>query len=153
VRVSTRGGPHAGASAATIERRAGAMLGALGLEAVELSVALVDDATIQALNRDYRAKDKPTDVLAFPMDVPDPGAKTSAPVRLLGDVILSVPTARRQAQRYRRPLLDELTHLLAHGLLHLCGYDHQTDAEERVMNEKTRVLVAAAKPRRRPPKA
>jgi probable rRNA maturation factor len=59
-------------------------------------------------------------------------------------VILSVPTARRQAARRRKPLLDELTMLLAHGILHLLGHDHRTDAEERRMTAKTRELEAAA---------
>jgi probable rRNA maturation factor len=113
------------------------MLAHLGLGAVELSIALVDDATIRALNRTYRNKDKPTDVLAFPLHEPGQDG-------LLGDVIVSVETARRQAARRRRPLLAELTMLLAHGLLHLVGYDHQTDAQEREMTARTRDLEAAA---------
>ncbi|MBI4955449.1 MAG: rRNA maturation RNase YbeY, partial [Myxococcales bacterium] len=71
----------------------------------------------------------------------------------LGDVILSVPTAARQARRRRAPLLAELTLLLAHGLLHLCGHDHRTPAEERDMKARTRALEAAAvarAPRARP---
>jgi len=109
----------------------------------ELSVALVDDATIRALNRDFRGKDRPTDVLAFAMregeQMPSPGE-----IELLGDVVIAVPTARRQARRRRRSLLDELTMLLGHGLLHLIGYDHATKAEEKVMVAKTRQLEAAA---------
>jgi len=140
VEVTTRGGPFAGVSASVIRGRAEKMLRHLGLDAVELSVALVDDATIHALNRDYRKKDKPTDVLAFPLQEPVPEEVTG----LLGDVILSIDTARRQASKHRRPLLGELTMLLAHGLLHLLGYDHQTDAEEREMTARTRELEAAA---------
>ena len=67
---------------------------------------------------------------------------------VLGDVVISVDTARRQAASRRRPLLDELTLLLAHGLLHLLGYDHETDAEEAEMNAATRDLVAAASRRK-----
>jgi probable rRNA maturation factor len=144
VLVTTRGGPFAGASTAVLRLRAEKMLGHLGLAAVELSVALVDDESIRALNRDYRHKDKPTDVLAFPLQDPVP----ARPVGLLGDVILSVETARRQAARHRRPLVAELTMLLAHGLLHLLGYDHQTDAQEREMTARTRELTAAATARR-----
>jgi probable rRNA maturation factor len=140
VKVTTRGGPFAGASAAVIRGRAEKMLRHLGLSKVELSVALVDDATIHELNRDYRKKDKPTDVLAFPLQDPVP----PKPTGLLGDVILSVDTARKQANKHRRTLLAELTMLLAHGLLHLLGYDHQTDAEEREMTARTRELEAAA---------
>jgi len=155
VRVTTRGGPFAGVSAAVMKRRAEKMLRHLALDEVELSVALVDDPTIHELNRVYRGKDKPTDVLAFPLQELEPpggrtgrkrGAKASPkrPTGLLGDVIISIETARRQAGRHRRPLLGELTMLLAHGLLHLLGYDHQTDAEEREMTARTQELEAAA---------
>jgi probable rRNA maturation factor len=159
VRVCTQGGPFAGVAAATVKRRADKMLAALDLRGAELSVALVDDATIHALNRDYRQKDKPTDVLAFAMEEgePLPGANGARDVRqslprdggrqlprVLGDVIVSIDTARKQAQRRRRPLLDEITMLLAHGLLHLLGFDHQTDEEEREMVAKTRELERAA---------
>jgi probable rRNA maturation factor len=150
VQVTTRGGPFAGVSAAVIRRRAEKMLRHLQLPAVELSVALVDDEVIQELNRGYRKKDKPTDVLAFAMEEgePTPAAKGGGPAaRVLGDVIVSIDTAARQAQRRRRPLLDEITMLLAHGLLHLLGYDHQDDAEERAMVARTRELEAAAKAR------
>lgn len=152
VSVTTQGGPFEGVSAAVIRRRAGKMLAHRGLRGVELSVALVNDEAIRELNRVYRHKDKPTDVLAFPMiDHAEPGA--SDPSGLLGDVILSIETARRQAQANRRPLLDELTMLLAHGLLHLLGYDHQTDAEEREMNARTRELEQAAAGRTTKPSA
>lgn len=117
------------------------MLDHLRLTDVELSIALVSDAVIRELNRDYRRKDKPTDVLAFPMNEVPAGAPVSG---LLGDVILSIETARRQAEANSRPLLAELTMLLAHGLLHLLGYDHQTDAEEREMTALTRELERAA---------
>jgi probable rRNA maturation factor len=140
VKVTTRGGPFAGATPATMRRRAEKMLRHLRLRGVELSVALVDDATIHALNRTYRRKDKPTDVLAFPMQDPAP----PRPSGLLGDVIVSVDTARRQAARRRRPLVAELTMLLAHGLLHLLGYDHRNDAEDREMTARTRELEEAA---------
>lgn len=110
------------------------MLAALELSKRELSVALVDDATIRALNIEYRNVDRATDVLAFPME--EGG--------WLGDVIISVPTARRQATKRRKKLLEELTFLLAHGLLHLLGYDHDTDETERDMDERTARLAAAA---------
>jgi probable rRNA maturation factor len=144
---------------ATIGRRAAKMLEALALRGVELSVALVDDATIRELNRTYRRKDKPTDVLSFSMtEDPDaaPPAGPRGPVDpsafrgVLGDVILSVDTARRQARQSHRPLLDELTMLLGHGVLHLLGYDHRDDAEEREMTALTRALEEAARRPRRP---
>jgi probable rRNA maturation factor len=130
------------------------MLKALGLTSVELSIALVSDPVIHELNRDFRHKNKPTDVLAFAMREtvsgapPTPGSKNKRTEReVLGDVIISLDTAARQASRRRRPLLDEVTMLLAHGLLHLLGYDHQNDAEERVMKAETRRLETAARSR------
>ncbi|MEM1030584.1 MAG: rRNA maturation RNase YbeY [Myxococcota bacterium] len=126
--------------------RAQKMLTALALDAVELSVALVDDATIHALNRDYRRRDRPTDVLAFAMREGEPmgGPLPEGQLEMLGDVVISVETAARQAEAAGRPLRDEVTMLLAHGLLHLLGYDHGTDAEEADMVARTRALEAAA---------
>jgi probable rRNA maturation factor len=154
VSVTTQGGPFAGISAATVRRRAGKMLDHLALRGVELSVALVDDATIHTLNRSYRRKDKPTDVLAFPMAEENGAGKRRRAARgpvdpaafqgMLGDVIVSIETAARQAAQRGRPQLDEVTMLLAHGLLHLLGYDHHTDADEREMTARTRELEAAA---------
>ncbi|WP_437813451.1 rRNA maturation RNase YbeY [Sorangium sp. So ce1078] len=154
VSITTQGGPFKGVSAAVVRRRASKMLAHLALQGVELSVALVNDQAIHELNRNYRRKDKPTDVLAFPML--DQNGATSrrrgrrGPVDpsvwhgLLGDVIVSIDTAARQAAERDRPLLDEITMLLGHGLLHLLGYDHKTDAEEREMTALTRELEAAA---------
>lgn len=157
VSVSTRGGPFEGVSVAMVRRRAEKMLGHLGLRDVELSIGLVDDAAIHELNRSFRRKNKPTDVLAFPMldalpKTPGRRAKRGEPkapelvevTGLLGDVIISIETAERQARENQRPLADELTMLLAHGLLHLLGFDHLTDAEERAMTEATRDLEQAA---------
>jgi probable rRNA maturation factor len=124
------------------------MLEHLELQHVELSIALVDDPTIRELNRDYRRLDRPTDVLAFAMEEGGDAAPLDQGHRLLGDVIISVPTARRQAKRHKRRLLDELTMLLAHGLLHLLGYDHANTREERVMKSLTSELEAAARRRR-----
>ncbi len=122
------------------------MLGALDLGDAELSVHLVDDFTIQVLNRDYRKKDAPTDVLAFPLSARR-GAPRDAP-RLLGDVVISLPTALRQARSRKRALLPEVRFLLAHGLLHLVGYDHGTPSQKREMDRETRRLVRAASPSR-----
>jgi probable rRNA maturation factor len=138
VLVTTRGGPFADTSTTVVRRRATRMLGHLGFGATELSIALVDDTTIRELNRIYRSKDKPTDVLAFPMDN---DGEDGASAELLGDVIVSIPTARRQARARGRPVLAEVTLLLAHGLLHLLGYDHENDAQEREMNARVRELT------------
>lgn len=117
------------------------MLRALRLSEDELSVVLCDDATIHALNRDYRGKDKPTDVLAFAMREGE-GARFAG--GMLGDVVISLPTAAKQAKTHRRSVNDEVTMLLAHGLLHLLGFDHATRAEERRMKARTDALIAAA---------
>ena len=120
--------------------RAGAMLESLGLGDAELSILLCDDATIRGLNRQYREKNEATDVLAFPMNEgPGPGLDSG----LLGDVVISLPTASRQAAEHDRPIIDEVTFLLAHGLLHLLGYDHGNAREEREMNARADDLLAA----------
>jgi probable rRNA maturation factor len=109
----------------------------------EVSVRLVGDAAIHALNRDYRRNDQPTDVLAFAQREGPAGGLHPA---VLGDVVISVDTARRQA---RRGLYRELLHLAAHGLCHLLGYDHRDDAEERAMNARAAALRAEASRRGR----
>ena len=124
-----------------VSRRAEAMLSKLGLSEAELSILLCDDEAIRELNRRYRKKDSPTDVLAFPLE----GGPAAPGPRLLGDVVISLPTATRQARDRDRPIVAEVTFLLAHGLLHLIGYDHATRAEEREMNARTEELVAAAR--------
>ncbi len=125
-----------------VRRRAERMVAALELGDAELSVLLTDDAAIHELNRTHRRKDKPTDVLAFPMD--EAGVGPSGAVRLLGDVVISLDTAAAQARKQRHGLMAEVTHLLAHGLLHLVGYDHKTDAQERRMNAEAARLVKHA---------
>jgi len=141
--VTTRGGPFRGFDARTIRRRAERMLLHLELDA-ELSVALVDDDVMRQLNRDYRDADRTTDVLAFAMREGEQLMVLDGEPEMLGDIIISVPTARRQADEREATLLAELTMLLAHGLLHLLGYDHRTKSEEREMLARTRELEAAA---------
>lgn len=141
VKLSIRRGPHEGVSRAAVRRWAERMLADLELEDRELSVLLTNDAEIHVLNRDYRGKDRPTDVLAFAMGEGE-GSEFAGP--LLGDVVISVETARRQANRRKRELGAELRMLLAHGLLHLIGWDHQTDEEDRRMKARTRALCRVA---------
>jgi probable rRNA maturation factor len=128
-----------------LRRIADRMLAALRLEHAELSVLLVDDDRMQVLNREHRHKDKPTDVLSFPQ--PKPRRGMPGMPRLLGDVVISLPTALRQARSRKRELLPEVRFLLAHGILHLVGHDHATPAEKRVMDAEARRLVRAALPR------
>ncbi len=110
--------------------------------ALEAAFRYTDDAVIHALNRDYRAKDKPTDVLAFAQREGPAGATD---LGVLGDVIVSVDTARRQAKRKGvAGLTHELCFLSAHGLCHLLGYDHPTAKAEKIMNARMAALLAAA---------
>jgi len=147
VHVETKGEPRAKTDAKEVRARASRMLDALSLPNAELSILLCDDATIHALNRDYRKKDKPTDVLAFAMREGDYAELAGD---MLGDVIVSLDTAARQAKEKKHPLDREITMLVAHGLLHLLGYDHATRTEERRMTARTDALIAAAIASRRP---
>ncbi|MFP6664427.1 MAG: rRNA maturation RNase YbeY [Deltaproteobacteria bacterium] len=125
--------------APALEAAASLWLEALGESGAELSIVLTDDAEIHVLNRDYRDRDRPTDVLSFAQREGE-GAIDDA---LLGDVILSVPTAERQARERGHTLAAELLELLAHGLLHLLGYDHEVSAaEERRHLGRQRELLA-----------
>lgn len=126
-------------STAEVRAAAEAMLRALKLPKAELSVLLCDDATIHALNRDYRKKNKPTDVLAFAMREGPDGHLAGD---LLGDVIISLETATRQAKERGAVTRDEVMMLLAHGLLHLLGWDHQTDADDKRMRAETDRMLA-----------
>ena len=99
---------------------------------LDVAIRITDDAEIHALNRDWRGKDRPTDVLAFAQR-----EAAAADAGLLGDIVISLDTARRQA---KKGLYAELLHLASHGLCHLLGYDHRDDEEERVMNARAAAL-------------
>lgn len=120
------------------------LLAALGEAGSALSLRLVNDRTIRTINRTHRGKDAATDVLSFPL-VEGPAAPLdrAAPERLLGDVVISVETARRQARDYDAPLQDELYRLLIHGVLHLLGHDHHAAHQRRAMVSEERRLAAA----------
>ncbi|QRO01120.1 rRNA maturation RNase YbeY [Archangium violaceum] len=121
----------------------------LELTGCELSISLVGDHAIRRLNRTWRKKDKATDVLSFPAgDLP----KGTPGPRQLGDVVISLDTAKLQAKEYERTLESEVARYLAHGLLHLLGYDHERPkdaqkmarAEERLLGESGMVGDAVA---------
>jgi len=126
-----------------VRRIADAMLLELELGHAELSVLLSNDREIHALNLEHRNKDKPTDVLSFPLDEGGGADGTVSGTRILGDVVISLDTAARQARGRKRELLAEVRFLLAHGLLHLLGYDHGNPREKREMDAMTRRLVRA----------
>jgi probable rRNA maturation factor len=98
----------------------------------DVALRLCDDPAIHELNRAWRGKNKPTDVLAFAQR-----EAASADPNLLGDLVISLDTAKRQA---KRGLSAELLHLASHGLCHLLGYDHRDDAEEAAMNARAAQL-------------
>jgi probable rRNA maturation factor len=127
--------PRAGPVARRLRQRAAAFLRALGREDVELSLLVVGDRRIRTLNREWRGKDAATDVLSFPLSDP-PGIGP-----LLGDVVLSLDTAARRARDEGRSTAQELERYLAHGILHLLGYDHERPEDARRMAKKEAALA------------
>ncbi|MFQ5682774.1 MAG: rRNA maturation RNase YbeY [Candidatus Binatia bacterium] len=101
------------------------ILGFLDQDQVELSLALVGNREIQELNARYRYKNEPTDVLSFPS-----GEWLPTGMQILGDVVISVEQAARQARERKKTLGEELETLLVHGILHLLGYDHEGSQNE-----------------------
>lgn len=114
----------------------------MGKSNAELSILVVDDAKMQELNKNYRGKDRPTDVLSFPMEE---GDDTFAPIQdseedeefaaqeeCLGDIVLNMDAAKRQADELGFTLEEETARLLVHGLAHLSGYDHERSEEEAI---------------------
>lgn len=103
---------------------------ALGGEAIaaELTIRIVDAAESQALNRDYRGRDQPTNVLSFPFEAP-PGVSSA----LLGDLVICAPVVAQEAAEQGKPLQAHWAHMVVHGVLHLLGYDHEEDAEAERM--------------------
>jgi probable rRNA maturation factor len=126
-----------------LRRRAARLLAALGCEDAELSVALADDEEIAALNARFRDKPGPTDVLSFSLLE---GAHAARRGALLGDVVMGVEVAARQAARGGRSLDEELARLLIHGVLHLLGHDHEQPAPAARMRAEERRLWRALRP-------
>lgn len=104
-----------------------------------IDVVLTSDTEIQAINREWRGFDKPTNVLSFPSpEMPVPEGE----VAHLGDLVLAYETMAREAKEVGKPLADHVTHLVVHGTLHLLGFDHEDDAEAEVMEQKERDILA-----------
>jgi probable rRNA maturation factor len=99
----------------------------------EIAVMLTDDASVRALNKDFRDIDKATNVLSFPASGIGGAAGEHDPPRMLGDIAIAYETLRRESERERKPVAHHLSHLAIHGFLHLIGYDHDSDAEADVM--------------------
>lgn len=145
----TRGsGLDAPAAARVLER----LLEAIGERGSSVSLTFVRDPAMRALNREHRGKDAPTDVLSFPLHPPEafdrrgatqPRDRADGAERMLGDVVVSVDTAARQAADYDVPLAREIERLLIHAVLHLAGHDHLAAGERAVMEAEERRLAAA----------
>ena len=122
------------------------VLEAEGVAAAELGVVITDDETVRALNRQYAGEDEATDVLSFSLREGEEFAAPPDGVLRLGEVMISYPTAERQAARPsagsgRADVEAEIAHLLVHGILHLLGYDHAEPEEERRMRARERELL------------
>ncbi|MGB0909814.1 MAG: rRNA maturation RNase YbeY, partial [Nitrospirales bacterium] len=114
----------------------------IGHPEAELSLELVGNSRMQTLNHRYRHKNRPTDVLAFPL-WEGPGPRTS----LMGDVVISVPMAESQAKALRHSVDKEMVQLLTHGILHLIGYDHELgEREAQRMRRKERAIIKKLEP-------
>jgi probable rRNA maturation factor len=106
----------------------------LGEETDRLVIFLTDDATVRELNTRFRGKDAPTNVLSFPAP--------EVPAGQLGDIALAFGVCAREAAEQRKPLAHHLQHLVIHGVLHLLGYDHETDPDAERMEGRERALLA-----------
>jgi len=138
----TRGG---GVDATHVRRTVRALLAALGETGSSVSITFVRDPEMRALNREHRGKDRATDVLSF--SLVEGESAPAAGERMLGDVVISVDAARRQADEYDAPVAREIERLLVHSLLHLLGHDH-LEAEERarMVAEERRLAAAIGMP-------
>ena len=128
------------------------LLAEIGERGSGVSLSFVRDAEMRELNREHRGKDAPTDVLSFPLYPPEAFARdghtrprahdrAQGPERLLGDLVVSVDTASRQAAAYDAPLEREVERLLIHGVLHLAGHDHLEPGERARMEAEERRLA------------
>jgi probable rRNA maturation factor len=114
----------------------------MGRPAATASIVLTDDAAIRTLNRDYREVDAATDVLSFPLADPDV-LRDPVTAVFLGEIYISLETARAQARVAKRPFEYEVAHLTIHGLLHLLGMDHHTSSARRKMTAAEKRLMKA----------
>jgi probable rRNA maturation factor len=133
-----------GGAALAVRRAYSATVGALpDIDGREVSVALSGDAAIAALNARYRGKAKPTNVLSFPAATPPVPSLPAGERPPLGDIIISLETLISEATDEKKPLLFHLSHLTVHGLLHLAGFDHETDHDAERMESLERHILAS----------
>ncbi len=126
---------------ATLEKWALAALAGFPSNRLELVLRLVDEAESRELNRTYRGKDSPTNVLSFPFE-PPPGLPLDANTDLLGDLVICAPVVASEAARQGKPLEAHWAHMVVHGALHLLGFDHQNADDAMEMECRERDILA-----------
>lgn len=118
-----------------------------GVAAAEVSLVVTGDRQIHELNRAYRGVDRPTDVLSFPLFEPDEVRQAveaaEGEPQALGDIVISIERAHAQGEEYGHGIRRELAFLAVHGLLHLLGYDHETEAERALMRAREEEILAS----------
>tara|TARA_R110002096_G_scaffold20029_6_gene66750 strand:+ start:473 stop:1024 length:552 start_codon:yes stop_codon:yes gene_type:complete len=141
VEISRAGGDWDAAAEEIVLRLAQAAFEQDGASpAAELSVLLADNTFVQSLNRKFRGKDKPTNVLSFPNAPTPAGAHYDEPSSL-GDIALAYETVKAEAKTHHKSFDDHLAHLVVHGVLHLLGYDHMDDKDAEKMEKRERDLL------------
>ena len=120
-----------------LERWANVVLAYEGVSEQEITVRFTDEVESQALNFEYRGKEKPTNVLSFPFEAP-PGIE----MNLLGDLVICAPVISREAKEQQKAVVNHYAHMTVHGLLHLMGYDHIEDADAEEMESKEIEILA-----------
>ena len=130
--------PRAGLPAAASFRKGVAAARKGRIREADLAIRLVDAKEGRALNRHYRGKDYPTNVLSFPAELP-PGVK----LPILGDIVMCAPVIAREAKEQGKPLLAHYAHLTVHGTLHLLGWDHEDAREAEAMEQLEREILAS----------
>lgn len=111
----------------------------LKLSNVVFNIIIVDNDTIHSINKDYRGVDRPTDVISFALE--DDTSFIQTDIRILGDIYISIEKAKEQAQSYNHSLKREISFLTVHGLLHLLGYDHMNEEDEKEMFELQELIL------------
>ena len=128
--------------AATVVRRAIGAAAPARARNAELSVVLTSDRAIRTLNRRWRGRDRPTNVLSFPAPAQVLGKHSRGAPRHLGDIVLAFETVAREARAAKKPLDHHIAHLALHGFLHLLGYDHESHGQAEAMEQRERRILA-----------
>jgi probable rRNA maturation factor len=128
---------------AILEQAIGLALGDAGAGGapIEVGVRLADDGTMRGLNRDWRGRDTPTNVLSFPLGEPTPTDDATLPW-LIGDIVMGFETVTAEAEAERKPLRHHVAHLAIHAALHLLGHDHELESDAAAMEEAEIALLA-----------